>query len=317
MSWHSAFTMRRLAATAALAAAIGLGITSTARAQTGGAGGDAGKPADRAADEKAIRANAEKFLAAFRGGDAKAVAAAWTVDGEYINDEGVAIRGRAAIEQAYVELFKSGKPKEVTVKIDEVRFLSRDTAVEDGTFTIAGKNPNEVLVSRYSALHVRENNGWRLAMMREWAAEPAAQGNPLAQLSWLVGKWTAKGDKVELSLTYTWLDEGHNFLENRFKVSEGSKPKATGVQIIGRDPETGLLHSWTFDSRGTVAAANWTFDKGRWLIESTNSGPDGEIVEATNLLIPNGPDAFTWQSLVVAENAAVAGVKPMKVVRVK
>ena len=317
MSWRSAFTTRRLAAPVALAAVIGLGVVSSTRAQNGGAGADSGKPADRAADEKAIRANAEKFLAAFRGADPKGVAGAWTEDGEYINDEGVAIRGRAAIEKAYVELFKSGKPKEATLKIDEVRFLSRDTAVEDGTFTIAGKTPNELLVSRYSALHVRENGGWRLAMMREWAAEPAAQGNPLAQLSWLVGKWSAKGEQVEMSLSYTWLDEGSNFIENRFKVSEGGKPKAAGVQIIGRDPETGLLRSWTFDSRGTVAAANWTFDKGRWLIESTNSSPDGEIVEATNLLIPGNADSFTWQSLVVAENAALAGVKPIKVVRVK
>jgi uncharacterized protein (TIGR02246 family) len=309
--------MHRLAATSALAVMIGLGAISTACAQNGGNASDSGKPSDRAADEKVLRANAEKFLAAFRGADPKAVAAAWTDNGEYINDEGVAIRGRAAIEKAYVELFKSTKPKEVTLKIDEVRFLNRDTAVEDGTFTVAGKNPNELLVSRYSALHVRENGGWRLAMMREWAAEPAAQGNPLTQLSWLVGKWSATGEQVELSLSYTWLDEGHNFLENRFKVSEGGKPKATGVQIIGRDPETGLLHSWTFDSRGTVAAANWTFDKGRWLIESTNASPDGQIVEATNLLIPGNADSFTWQSLIVAENAALAGVKPMKVVRVK
>lgn len=306
----------RYAARVALAAAIGIGLASVASAQNGGAA-DADKPADRAADEKAIRASAEKFLAAFRGGDPKAVAAAWTENGEYINDEGVAIRGRAAIEKAYVGLFKSGKPKEVAVKIDEIHFLSRDAAIEDGTFTVASKNPNEVLVSRYSALHVRENGGWRMASLREWAAEPAAQGNPLAQLAWLVGKWSAKGEQAELSLSYSWLDEGHNFLENRFKVSEAGKAKAAGVQIIGRDPSTGVLRSWTFDSRGTLAEALWTFDKGRWLIESTNSSPDGEVVEATNLLIPGGPDAFTWQSLVVAENAALAGVKPMKVVRVK
>jgi uncharacterized protein (TIGR02246 family) len=261
--------------------------------------------------------SAEKFLAAFRGGDAKAVAAAWSAEGEYINDQGVAIRGRAAIEKAYSDLFKTGKPKEVSVHIDEIRFLARDTAVEDGTFTIAGKNPHEVVVSRYSALHVRDGGAWRLALMREWAAEPSAQGNPLAQLAWLVGKWSAKTEKIELSLTYAWLDESHNFLENRFKVTEGGQPKAAGVQIIGRDPDTGTLRSWTFDSRGTVADANWTFDKGRWLIESTNAAPNGEVVEATNVLVPGTADSFTWQSLVVGENAALAGAKPIKVVRVK
>ncbi|MBX9788990.1 MAG: SgcJ/EcaC family oxidoreductase [Pirellulales bacterium] len=317
MSRFNRFLGLRKVARIALAAALGIGLASAASAQSGGVATDASKPADRAADEKAIRASAEKFLAAFRSGDAKAVAAAWTEAGEYINDEGIAIRGRAAIEKAYIELFKSGKPKEVAVKIDAIHFLSRDTAVEDGTFTVAGKNPNEVLVSRYGALHVRENGGWRMASLREWAAEPAAQGNPLTQLAWLVGKWSAKGEQAEVSLQYSWLDEGHNFLENRFKVTEGGKSKAAGVQIIGRDPNSGLLRSWTFDSRGTLAEALWTFDKGRWLIESTNSSPDGEVVEATNLMIPGGPDAFTWQSLVVAENAALAGVKPIKVVRVK
>ncbi|MGD9646491.1 MAG: SgcJ/EcaC family oxidoreductase [Pirellulales bacterium] len=310
--------LRRPAARAGLAAAMGLLVVASVRGQhigtTAVPNADA---ADRAADEKAIRASAEKFLAAFRSGDGKALAAAWTENGEYVNDQGVAIRGRAAIEKAYAELFKARKPNEASMQIDEIRFLSRDSAIEDGTFTVAGDNPNEVVVSRYCALHVRENGGWRLAQMREWAAEASAQGDPLAKLAWLVGKWSAKTEQHELRLTYSWLDQGHTFLENRFQVIVEGKPQGSGVQIIGRDPDTGLLRSWTFDSRGTVANGIWTFDKGRWLIESTNTSPDGDIVAATNVLVPGTADSFTWQSLVAGENAAPLSAHPIKVTRVK
>src|SRR6516225_2283570 len=63
------------------------------------------KDTKRADDDAAIRKAAADFIKLVDKGDAKAVAAAWTEDGEYITDDGTTIRGRADIESAYAKAF--------------------------------------------------------------------------------------------------------------------------------------------------------------------------------------------------------------------
>src|SRR5277367_218466 len=53
--------------------------------------------AKHADDEAAIRKATADFIKAVEKGDAKAVASAWTEEGEYIGDDGTTLRGRAAI----------------------------------------------------------------------------------------------------------------------------------------------------------------------------------------------------------------------------
>ena len=48
--------------------------------------GSAAAPGDNASDEAAIKKSAEAFIAAFDKGDAKAVAAFWTTDGDYVDE---------------------------------------------------------------------------------------------------------------------------------------------------------------------------------------------------------------------------------------
>ena len=62
-------------------------------------------PEDRPADREAVRKALDGFVAAFQKGDAKAVAAGWTAEGEYISDDGTVFRGRPALEKAYAEFF--------------------------------------------------------------------------------------------------------------------------------------------------------------------------------------------------------------------
>ncbi len=51
--------------------------------------------ASRAEDEQAIRAVAKEYLSALARGDAQAVAACWTADGEFIDAEGNGLLRRA------------------------------------------------------------------------------------------------------------------------------------------------------------------------------------------------------------------------------
>src|SRR5262249_17726974 len=149
----------------------------------GGQGQDPDRPAakkkagrdddrdNRAADRAAIRKATQSFIKAFESGDARAVAAHWTPQGEYISDEGVTYRGGAALEKAYREFFADTKGRQVEVEVESLRFLSRDTAVEEGYMKVRRGKNGERTASRYSVLHVREDGKWRMAVVREWPGE--------------------------------------------------------------------------------------------------------------------------------------------------
>ena len=83
-------------------------------------------------DLAAIHAESQTFVAAFNKGDAKAVAALWTEDGEYIDDTGRSFVGREAIEEGYAEFFAGNPNAKIQITIDSLRLLSDDTAIEDG-----------------------------------------------------------------------------------------------------------------------------------------------------------------------------------------
>src|SRR4051812_18219429 len=74
-------------------------------------------------DEKAIRATAEAFTQAFNRGDAKAVAALWNADGEYVDEDGSRFQGREAIQTEYAAFFKDHAKAKIHVEITSIRFV--------------------------------------------------------------------------------------------------------------------------------------------------------------------------------------------------
>src|SRR6516165_2625505 len=56
-------------------------------------------------DKAAIQKNAEAFVEAFHKGDAKALAAFWTPDGDYTDQTGRHTKGREAIEKVFKGFF--------------------------------------------------------------------------------------------------------------------------------------------------------------------------------------------------------------------
>jgi uncharacterized protein (TIGR02246 family) len=66
--------------------------------------------AEEKADPKvaeALKARAEEFTKAFDKGDAKALAAFWTEDGDYVDQAGHTLKGRKAIEAAFEKQFEA------------------------------------------------------------------------------------------------------------------------------------------------------------------------------------------------------------------
>jgi uncharacterized protein (TIGR02246 family) len=82
------------------------------------------------ADEAAIRKLMDSMVTAWTTGDARRLAAVYTIDADYASSTGFTANGRAEIEQAYVGQF-AGVYKGTSLKlaITGVRFLTPDVAL--------------------------------------------------------------------------------------------------------------------------------------------------------------------------------------------
>jgi uncharacterized protein (TIGR02246 family) len=298
-----------------LALAAGGWFIAQARPLSSGAAQDAGAKTERKDDDKAIREVAQAFARAFEKGDAKAVGEFFTPEGEYRDDSDKEIQGREALEKAYASFFAKRPELKVEGKTNSIRFLGKDTAVEQGTFTVRAKGapPNS---SRYSSLFVRQDGRWLIAMLKEWEHEQQASPN-LQELGWLVGTWEADTPERQVRTTYQWV-ANKKFIRCQFTI-KGKKDNAevsSGTQVIGVDPASDLVRSWTFDSEGGIGEANWNWDGQHWVIQSAGTLPDGSQTTAVNYLARAGADGFTWRSTErTLDGEKQADIGPVKVKR--
>jgi uncharacterized protein (TIGR02246 family) len=263
------------------------------------------------ADRQAIHQAARAFVRAFNDGDAKAVAALWTEQAEFIDDSGAVLQGRAAIEKAYAEFFKAQPKARIAVQPDYVRFPAPNTAIEEGLLTLTLPGAELPTTTAYRAIQVREGDRWRIAFSQEWGADQAK----VEDLAWLIGNWVARPVGREVQLTFAW-NEKKTQIRNHFTVKEGGKVTSSGTQTIGIDPRTGQLASWTFDEDGSRGEAVWFRDGNRWVMDSTGVLPDGTETAAVNLITRLNDHEFLWRSVSRAVGAdELPDTEPVKVVR--
>lgn len=274
------------------------------------------QPAKAEGAEAGIKAITADYVKAFNAADAKAAAALWTAEGEFEGADGELIRGRAEIEKSLAAYLKAHPKATIQVRVGSIQVRGRGLAIAEGVVALKLPGDDPVVESRYSALHVLEDGKWHAASVREWVPDPSTDVTP-KQLEWLIGEWTAKGDGgAEVKIVYAW-DEDKVFINGKYTLTRDGKTTGKGTQVIGRNPSGGL-RSWLFDSSGTTSDGVWVRDEGRWLNEATGVLPDGTEVTSVNVLIPFGPDAFTWQTTErEVDGVPVSGLPPIKVIRVK
>lgn len=267
---------------------------------------------ERPSDQAAVRKAIDGLVAAFRKGDAKAMAACWTAEGEYTNDGGATFRGRPALEKAYAEFFTKNPNHHLDVEVASVRFPSRDTAVAEGHFKLRWAKSADLAVSKCSFLFAREDGKWLIAIARE---EPG-DGLSLRDLEWLIGTWEAKQIGVIVGTTYEWT-KNKSFIRCRFSITRGGTT-TTGMQMIGKDPATGALRVWSFEDEGGIGDTEIGRDGKKWAFFARGVTTEGRVLTATNLMTPIDADAFTWHSVERAlDGEPLPDLPPVKVVRVK
>jgi uncharacterized protein (TIGR02246 family) len=251
--------------------------------------------ADRSADETAIRANIARFIKAYNAGDAKAVAALFTSDGQIENKEGEVTEGREAIAEKFADLFEDMPEKHIEVDVESIRFIGGSLAVEKGA-TKETPSPNEPPeYDRYTVVHVKRDGKWQMALARDEEGPPPTPHERLLPLRWLVGEWIDDGGSSVVASSCRWSEDG-NYLLQEFKLKINGRNAMNVSQRIGWDPVAKRVHSWVFDSEGGYGESEWIRDGDAWLIKATGVRPDGTTASATNQLVQAGPDGYVWRS---------------------
>jgi len=248
------------------------------------------------ADEAAIRAAIDSYVAAYNRGDAKAVAALWSESGEWISPSGQRFRGRQAIEKEMQSLFSEEKGVHIEVINPVIRLVSPDVAVEEGTVRVIHPTdpPSE---STYLAVDVKEQGQWRLNTVRETdVPETPAASLQLDDLAWLIGEWVDDSPGVDAAAIVSWT-KNKKFLTYTFKVSGADADDLEGTQVIGWDPAAGTIRSWMFDSDGGFGEGTWSKKDNTWVVKFSQVLPDGGKASATNIYTLVNGNAFTWKSI--------------------
>jgi uncharacterized protein (TIGR02246 family) len=254
-------------------------------------------PDKNAADEEAIRNTSATFTRAYNAGDAKAVAAHFTPDAEYVDERGNLFEGRQAIEEALTDFFADNVGYQLDVDIDNIRFVSPGVAIEDGTTTLTHPEGAASDYSHYTTVHVKTAGKWLAASVREHAPKDRREHRAqLQQLEWLVGDWVDEDDDSIVEFSCQAVDNG-NFLLRQFTVKIAGEEAMSGTQRIGWDPVSGKLRAWIFDSEGGYAEGTWHRNGDSWVLKTTGVTSDGQTASGTSIYTPVSEHIMTWQAV--------------------
>lgn len=248
------------------------------------------------ADRAAIASLGDAYVAAFNRGDAKAVAAFWTPDGDYIDLDGQRTAGRPALESLFAGYFASHPGVQVRIDSESLRFPTPDLAIEDGTSSVLQKSgpPSR---ARYANTFVKQDGKWLLATVRESPFVAPDRSGELGPLGWILGDWesgAASGEKARLSAT---VGPNGNFLLLRHTVLAGDAPVSGGVEWIAWDPAARGIRSWSFNDDGGFAESTWTPDGKTWLVKSTHTLRNGSRVVEEQRIAFDGKAGATVTTL--------------------
>ena len=243
-----------------------------------------------------IGKNAEAFIEAFHKGDAKALAAFWTPDGEYTDQTGRLLKGREAIEEAFKGLFADNKDLKLRIDSDSLHFVTSDVAIEKGTTSVLPPGGSPPSRTHFTIVHVRKDGQWYLDSVRDTPFVPPANYEHLRGLEWAIGEWTGSTDTGEVErLSFDWT-ENQNFIVSSFTTTAKNVSVGDATVWIGWDPTAKNIRAWLFDSTGGFGEGSWNPEGNKWSLKTASILQDGKKAAATYVLTRGEGDTLTLQA---------------------
>lgn len=243
-----------------------------------------------------IRASATAFKQAFDKHNAKALAKMWTEDGEYVDENGQRFSGREAIANEYASYFATNPDARIQLAIDAIRVINENTVLEEGRASVTPTANQPPSASRYLVIHVRDDEGWLMASVRDQEVTVPSTYAKLQDLEWLVGEWSAEHEGLEAKVRCHWVAQ-KSFLERTFEVRQNGQLISESREIIGWDPLQSQVVSWTFMSGGGRSMGTWTQETDGWIVQQEGVTADGSTTAAINIWSPLGDGAIGWRSV--------------------
>jgi uncharacterized protein (TIGR02246 family) len=248
-------------------------------------------------DQAEITKAAETFVEAFHKGDAKAVAACWTPDGDYTDLSGRRISGREAIEADFAHLFSENKNMKVRIEVGSVRFPTPDTAIEDGVTSVMAADGGLPNRARYSNFLVKRDGTWLLESVRESPYVPPNNYEHLRQFDWVIGEWAQDVKEGHAGrVVFEWTPD-ENFIIASRAVAVNDALLFNGSERIGWDPAAKTVRSWSFEADGGFSEGSWSHDgDNKWTIRVSAVLANGSLMTSRTVITRPDPDTVTWQS---------------------
>ncbi len=243
-----------------------------------------------------IAAFGEAYVEAFGKGDAAALAAMWTPDGDYVDQTGKVFQGREEIAKVFAGFFAANKDLKLGIDSEALKFPTPDTALEDGSTSVIFPDGTPPARGRFSNVFVKQDGKWLLASVRESAYLPSTNAVHLEGLAWAIGAWQTDPKSPEVSHTeFAWGDNG-NFIVSRQAITLKDQLISSGTQFIGWDASSSEIRSWNFESDGGFGEGVWTAGANGWSVRTTATLPNGKKLLAVNTISRNDDGSINWQS---------------------
>jgi len=268
--------------------------------------------------EQQVRTVLQALSAAASDEDAAKMASLFTLDGSYIDEDGVQTTGRAALKERFAAgLASQGKTK-TTVNAQSIRRIGMNVAFVEGV-TCKDSSNGPIGCARFTILLERQNNQWLIANATETEIATATARpsiNPLNSLNWMIGSWTTAAGDAKVTMNADWVGN-KNFILCKYTIERPSTQKKVDVQIIGYDPNKQAIVSWNFNSSGGFGSGTWSQQGKEWQIHSAGIEQAGVQTQATNIISRDGENKFSWRSIDrVFDGNAVPNTEPLIVERV-
>jgi uncharacterized protein (TIGR02246 family) len=282
----------------------------------GDAAGAPAPPQAKAQEEPGKGKRVREFIAAFEKGDAKAVAAFWTENADYVDQTGREYKGRPAIEKMYENVFAGKKGMKLNIIVTSARMVGTDVAIEDGITEVTPADGGLPSAARFSAVLVKKGGEWYFESVRDSIPHPPSNAAHFDDLEWLIGEWRGEETKGESSRSsYAWA-ENRNFIVSSFATTVDGVPVVGGTQWIAWDAVDKQIRSYSFYSGGGIGEAVWTTDGKKWMLKTSARTANGKKVTATNVVTKIDNDHMTWQmTKLTVDGQTMPDPKPTKLKR--